>query len=692
MENFKKNRKKLFIVLTLLLVIFVAIGGYFKFSENNEISSNESNALVVPTILYTDEVFGSRVQKGSQLMVTGHISYLGNKTYYHRSDFYSDNTLMNEGTCRELNPDNDLKLLLFMNQDKMYATTTIFSDEKCNKKVIKYRTKTYRINSVGISSDDEEKKDYVLKTFTATFDKNLADKVSKEKASCTTIESSCQVKASSITKEGHNIIGWSTDKNATTTQYKVGEAITLTKDTTFYAITSKKPGVKKTFTAKFNKNGADSIGATQLSCTTIGNSCTVKAPSIIKANYIIKGWGTSFLSKDAKYKVGDSITLTKDTTFYAITEKNQVKTKKFTATFNKNGATSIEFSKLTCNTTSTSCAVKAPSITRNGYSVLGWDTNKNATSAKYKVGDNITLTKDTTFYAITKKKTSGATTVGTITMTKFNSTWDKLASYGILNVQVTPSSATYTVTSSNPKVMKVYNVNNNWKLVAVGDGTATITATSSTGAKISHTYTVNSGEKTGKDRTLKGLKKYEYKDGVDIYSEKGCKDNVIKSYMADFDESPQYVKDTVSSIYILTRETFSKLNPGFASNVVGLASGSINRIQVVCDKYSIGALPHEMGHTMDFTYRDLNGMYFSDTKDFIKIYNKYSSKNDKPLTPYAYSNTLEFFAEAYTMYFQKNIAKTNTIDKGYFKNYKITSDISKLIKDALNKVEKFNFN
>ncbi len=77
--------------------------------------------------------------------------------------------------------------------------------------------------------------------------------------------------------------------------------------------------------------------------------------------------------------------------------------KEFVAIFNENGANKITTNELKCTTNKTSCTVKAPSITRNGYVVLGWSENNTDKKANVKVGDTITLTKDKKLYAITYK-------------------------------------------------------------------------------------------------------------------------------------------------------------------------------------------------------------------------------------------------------------------------------------------------
>ena len=75
----------------------------------------------------------------------------------------------------------------------------------------------------------------------------------------------------------------------------------------------------------------------------------------------------------------------------------------YTATFNKNGATSIGSTSLSCTVSSgSSCTVTAPSITRSGFNIDGWSTTSTATSGT-AVGNNLSLSANTSYYAITHK-------------------------------------------------------------------------------------------------------------------------------------------------------------------------------------------------------------------------------------------------------------------------------------------------
>ena len=100
----------------------------------------------------------------------------------------------------------------------------------------------------------------------------------------------------------------------------------------------------------------------------------------------INNWDTKWNAYDFDYD--------KDKTIYAITSK------KLTATFKGNGA-SVSSSSSSCNiyNTAKTCNVAAPTITRSGWTILGFSTNKNATTGSTAK----TLSAGKTYYAITKK-------------------------------------------------------------------------------------------------------------------------------------------------------------------------------------------------------------------------------------------------------------------------------------------------
>ena len=133
-------------------------------------------------------------------------------------------------------------------------------------------------------------------------------------------------------------------------------------------------------------------------------SCDLILPEIkARDGYTVIGW-----NKDANAitgeKIGSKVSASEDTTFYAIVGKNKVKYK---ATFKKNGegVESIGSEELTCDALGDSCSIEMPSIeVKEGYEVVGWSTDSNATETDIKVGMKVEINSDTIYYAITKKK------------------------------------------------------------------------------------------------------------------------------------------------------------------------------------------------------------------------------------------------------------------------------------------------
>lgn len=86
---------------------------------------------------------------------------------------------------------------------------------------------------------------------------------------------------------------------------------------------------------------------------------------------------------DGSFKYGDKVYFT-------------VKEQPYTLTYNANGGSGVPSSQ----TGSVSYTVTSTKPTRNGYTFLGWSKTSNASYASYTAGDTITLTSDTTLYAV----------------------------------------------------------------------------------------------------------------------------------------------------------------------------------------------------------------------------------------------------------------------------------------------------
>lgn len=152
---------------------------------------------------------------------------------------------------------------------------------------------------------------------------------------------------------------------------------------------------------------------------------TLTKNAFTKSGYNFMGWATSKNSSTVAYYDQQDvagITSGSSITLYAVWKKGLV------ATFKYNKATWATDTTASCDlkNNATSCTVTAPEIPnapgtnrrdqstsasvrnkgnnpfRTLFTVVGWSTNKNATSAQYKSRGTITLSANTTYYAIVK--------------------------------------------------------------------------------------------------------------------------------------------------------------------------------------------------------------------------------------------------------------------------------------------------
>ena len=176
--------------------------------------------------------------------------------------------------------------------------------------------------------------------------------------------------------------------------------------------------VVRTVSATFNKNGAGvkTIGGTVASCeiTTANGKCSVVMPTIETNNgYTAIGWNAN---KEATtgYKQKEEVELEKDAIFYTIVKKDAIT---LTATFNKNGATSLDGKpeneiEKSCvlevvyndEIQASSCKITSPTIEASTETpiVIGYSENKDAIVSTYKEKEEIEISEDKTYYALTK--------------------------------------------------------------------------------------------------------------------------------------------------------------------------------------------------------------------------------------------------------------------------------------------------
>ena len=126
--------------------------------------------------------------------------------------------------------------------------------------------------------------------------------------------------------------------------------------------------------------------------------------SIVSGNEdkIFKGWSLNSDGSGKLYQTGDSLTLDKDTTLYAVWED------RYKVTYNMNGYgnetpnQTIEQSASTGNIVSLKASNSLPVTAPEGKAAIGYSLDPNATSATYSFNQNIKLTENLTLYVVWK--------------------------------------------------------------------------------------------------------------------------------------------------------------------------------------------------------------------------------------------------------------------------------------------------
>ena len=163
--------------------------------------------------------------------------------------------------------------------------------------------------------------------------------------------------------------GWSTSNTASSASYSCGSSYKPTTNITLYAV--------------WYSNG----------------SATISSTKPTRSGYTFLGWSTSSSASSASYSSGSSISISSSTTLYAIWKKEPTS---YTLSYNANGGSGAPSG----HSGAKSYTIKTTVPTRFGYTFLGWSTNSSATSASYTPGNTISLSSNTTLYAVWKSAQS----------------------------------------------------------------------------------------------------------------------------------------------------------------------------------------------------------------------------------------------------------------------------------------------
>lgn len=166
--------------------------------------------------------------------------------------------------------------------------------------------------------------------------------------------------------------------------------------------------IEETFTITFNANApkdATASGTMEAQTFTKGTAQTLTTNTFSIEGYTFKGWAESSEATEAQYTDGQEITISANTTLYAVwEEKEDPNAPKFTVTFNGNApegeTVSGEMAGQVFTEGKTQSLTKNTFSIRKGYAFRGWALDKSATVEVYKDEASIKISADTTLYAV----------------------------------------------------------------------------------------------------------------------------------------------------------------------------------------------------------------------------------------------------------------------------------------------------
>ena len=197
-------------------------------------------------------------------------------------------------------------------------------------------------------------------------------------------------------KEGYVDLGWTGVKEGKTIEYKAGAKVTITKNTTFYAVRKK----IKTCTVTFNNNKGTNSGSPYKELRQVVKKKTqITLPQVPAATgYTGLGWTTQKGASSPLYEAGSKVTITKSCTFYAVRKRIVYKTVQFR---DPSGGTDQSYDSLAREVIADTQVTLPEILAPKGYTFLGWSVARGKkTDPDYLAGTKLAVKANMTLYAV----------------------------------------------------------------------------------------------------------------------------------------------------------------------------------------------------------------------------------------------------------------------------------------------------
>ncbi len=425
------------------------------------------------------------------------------------------------------------------------------------------------------------------------------------------------------------------------------------------------------------------------------DGCNINIPKInVNKGYEIVGFSNTPNNSIINVRKDEKVTVKKDVDYYIVTRNIKPVDAMFiiqndTAVMVGNSARCYFYNG------NDTCEVSAPNlIGKNGNVVIGWNTDKDATTSSIKVGETIKVNNDTKIYSITKKLVT-VTYSENEDIKDINIKATKLSFNSNKSTKCTSYNGNGCYIEGIPTVYSKGNFIHGFSLTKDGK-CIEILKTRFTDDTTLYARIHNDLDGRDVDGYVVG---YDTQIGnVTIEIEKGITLNGALQFINFLNN---LYKDHPELFYfdgklvLLTEPTYIVYNGDNSSGITwiddyGFFSTAYIRFNSAetFEKRVLGTTVHELGHCYDNKFNQVFGTHIKDHEDVIKLFDKYrnESSDTRPLSDYAYQDLerYEFVSEALLETYRKEKLNCDTVVYRSEKDsVPVTDDIVEMVHKCL---------